>query len=152
MINNTDFQILNYYPRQILAEKEMEDITEDSNYIYCIEKATDDNLIGLIEFGYFTLCLNWESLLAKTKLPYSKFYSLLNIVKEQNKCNINRDDRYIYKLGTGEYRVSRTVNGKQLTFGVYEDKEFAVRVRDYLESIDWDKDLWNECRVRFLLE
>ena len=152
MINNTDFQILDYYPRKILAEKELGNIDEDMDYIYCIEKATDDNLIHLIEFGYLTLGWNWELLLAKTKLPYSKFYKLLNTVKKLNNCNINRSDRYIYQLPNGEYRVSRTFEGKQSSFGVYENKEFAIRVRDYLESIGWDKELWDECRVKFLLE
>lgn len=156
-INHNDFEILGYYPREEFAYKDFEEYQSDEplinegGYIYCIEKATDVNLKKLLEFGYFTLQLNWETLIKKTGIPYHKFYKLLRDVKKKNKMNSNHTDRYVYFVD-GEYRVSRTFNGKQKSFGMYPNKEYAILVRDYLERIDWDVDLWNECRVRFLFE
>lgn len=142
--NREDFNIIGFYPQFKIAEEklyEIESMDKENEFNYCIEEASDSNIERLINYGYLTLNWNWEKLLRKTKLPYGEFYRLFNEVKRKSGKNTNREDRYVYKSDDG-YRVCRTFDGKQIVYGIYSSKEYAIHVRNYLESINWDMVKW----------
>jgi hypothetical protein len=52
------------------------------------------------------------------------------------------EDRYIYKRH-GKYQISRTINKKTYSYGVYNSIIEARRVRDELVSNNWDESYCN---------
>ena len=123
----------------------MDNISRDEDSVYIVEQATDDNLVKLIKEEYWDKKSNWEKIIQKCKLPYHKFYYLLNLIKDENGKldNAVRDKRFIYKYTpTQKFVIKKYINGKYVSFGYYDDEETAVKVRDYLEKINWDINVW----------
>lgn len=143
---STDFEIIGYYPVRSVALELVSTFEGDSGFTYVVEEASDNNLKSIIEWGYIRLGFNWENLISRMKLPYHKFYSLLNLVKIESRVSSNNPYRFVYKMGDG-YVVRRTVKGKVLGFGSYKDRKSACLVRDYLESVCWDVGVWDEHKL-----
>ena len=61
-----------------------------------------------------------------------------------------QNPRHIYKLETGVYRVSKTINGKTYHYGVYQKEKDAVYVRDKLIQSNWDIGKLEEIRYKLL--
>ena len=141
-IKNDDFSIMGYYPIKSIAEEEYGKLSSDDGYVYVVEKASDENMRKLIYFGYINLSWNWEKIIQRTQLPYHKFYALLNQIKKEHNITINNKDRFIYHTSEGYYVVRRYVKGRNNYYGKFKDYKLAVHIRDYLESIGWDKEVW----------
>lgn len=143
-LKKDDYSILLYRPTYELVESELENISLKKDFNYSIHKVDDDFFIELIGFLYYEKKDNWESIIQKLNMPYHKFYFLLSKVK-RNSSNSNRDSRFIYKYKrNGSYVILKTVNNKRVNFGYYPDIDTARKMRDYLESIDWDIEEFHE--------
>lgn len=140
-----DFEILFYCPTEEIAKIKLDNMEKDEDCVYIIKKATDENLINLIEDEYLNKKSNWEQIIRKCRIPYHKFYYLLNIIKNRNgkRYNAMREKRFVYKHPpTQKFVIKKYINGKYVSFGYYDDEESAFKVRDYLEKINWDIDKW----------
>ena len=145
MSEDTFEEIICYCPTFEIAQDKLENMLLDEDYTYIIEQASDDNLVRLIYDEYYIKGNNWEGIMSKFKLPYHKFYSLLSTVKSELGVNnrTTRNDRFIYEYSpTKKFVIKKYISGKYVNYGYYDSKEIAIRVRDYLESIGWDYDLW----------
>lgn len=55
--------------------------------------------------------------------------------------------KYIYKHCDGRYRIRKTVDGRLVSFGYYDELDDAVCVRDRLVELGWKKCLLDDvCR------
>ena len=91
----------------------------------------------------------------KYKLPYHKFYALLNRVKEELGVSENRVTnslKYIYNYNPTKYVIKKTIDGKLNSYGYYDDINVAIYARDYLETIGWDKSKWEVEKERIIEE
>ena len=141
-----DVEIKTYIP-SFPAAKYVAENTYQNKVL--IEKATEDNIKKLIYDEFFIKKNNWEMIMMKLKLTYQVFYKLLNDVKQSTSVDFNktnRDDRYIYKYNEKTYYIRKFVNGKYKNFGYYHDKEIAIKIRNYLENINWNIELFNQTK------
>ena len=46
----------------------------------------------------------------------------------------------------------KNVDGEQLNFGYYTNIEDAIRIRDYLEKINWNCTVWNNHKIEIVEE
>lgn len=61
--------------------------------------------------------------------------------------------RYIdYQKSSNKYRVTKVIMGKKTHFGVYDDLETAVYVRDKLEANNWSNKTYKELRFELFGE
>ena len=142
---DNDFEIISYCPTEEVAEVKVNNMNDD--YEYIIDKATDDNLLNLIRDEYVDKKNNWEGIMRKCKLPYHKFYYLLNIIKTElgKTDNAVCENRFVYKYTpTKKFVIKKYIDGRYVTFGYYDDEKSAYAIRNYLEEINWDIDLWND--------
>ena len=150
-LRNNDFEILTYRPTLQSAKYELENIIDDNvGYEYIIEQANDNNMKTIIHDEYFNKKNNWEVIMQKCKLPYHKFYELLNALKvEANRKGEKtlRDNRFIYRYNpTNKYVIRKSIDGVYKNFGYYESIESAKEMRDYLETVDWNVELYKKYR------
>lgn len=130
--------------KELLAEK-------DNAFIeYTVEKATDKNLSELIEYEYYTKKNNWEDIIMRMKLPYHKFYELLNNLKKEkgDKNKTNRKNRFVYKYSPTKFVVKKNIHGKIVSFGYYDSQEDAMKIRDFLEENDWNVQLYHKLQLK----
>lgn len=150
-----DFKIIKYIPTLESAKYELSFLLRDnSEYLggeYKIEKASDDNIKRLIYKEYFVNGNNWEKCIDKLKIPYHKFYDLLKELKMEYKKSDSNINKLISK-DKSLFLVTRKVNNKDTVFGKYDSLEVAVCIRDYLESINWDKKLFEMNEDKILKE
>ena len=151
-----NFEILCYCPTQEIAEVKLNNMDLEENCIYEVNQATDDNLIKLIYEEYYIRNNNWEGIINKCKLPYHKFYALLSIIKNElgnDSLNNPRSKRFVYKYPpTKKFVVKKYMNGKYINFGYYDNEDTAIHVRNYLESINWNYNLWEDNKSRIVGE
>ena len=142
-----EYFIISYSRSKEDAEKELHKIPYNKDYEYLVEQATDENLKRIIEHEYYVKNHNWEYLLWSLQLPYHKFYELLNCLKDEynDNANSNRVNRFIYKHKPSRtFVVKKIIHGHPRYFGSYKELEEAIRVRDYMESVDWDTDAYQK--------
>ncbi len=142
---DNDFEVVSYCPTKEIAEIKLNNMSKEDNVIYIIDKASDENLIELVKEEYLDKKQNWEMIIRKCKIPYHKFYYFLNKIKEENGKvdNAIGDKRFVYKYApTQKFIIKKYINGKYVNFGYYDDERTAVKVRDYLEKINWDINKW----------
>lgn len=152
---NEDFEILCYCPTKELAEIKLSKLSLEEDCTYEINKANDKNLMNLIYTEYYINGNNWEGIIKKCKLPYHKFYDLLSIIKAEsgNSNIILGNKRFIYEYSpTKKFVVKKYVHGKYVNFGYYDDVDIAIHVRNYLESINWNFNLWKNNKTRVVGE
>ena len=153
-INYVDdtYKILAYRPCFSLAKEVLENDVDINPFCeYCVEEASDENLVRLIHHEFLVKNHNWEDIMNNLKLPYQKFYNLLNKLKKNEHINSksNKESRFVYYYApTNKYVIKKRINGKQKCFGYYNNKETAIKVRDYLESVDWDLDLFENIKTK----
>lgn len=151
-INSKDIEILTYRPTLESAKYELSKYPKNMDYEFIIEQATDEHMKELIYDEYFNKKHNWEMIMQNLKLPYHKFYELLNALKkEANRTGEKtlRDNRFIYKYKpTNKYVIRKYTNGVYKNFGYYESIESAKKMRDYLESVNWNIELYKEYKKR----
>lgn len=158
-ITTNDYIIVIYNPNKDFLKCYLKKLPTNPNIEYSIWEASDENLMWIVEQLYFNKRDNWSAIINKLKLPYYVFYHLLNKVKNKRKSNgvsdsARGDDRFIYKHPpTKKYMITRhRGNAKNIHYGYYEDKETARYIRDYLDSINWDKKLFDETKSNVLKE
>ena len=153
--NNTDFEILTYAPTLEDAEAKLQ-LFDDGISILEIGQATDEYMMELIQEEYFNKKETGNSIMRKYQMPYHKFYTLLNEVKKNLGVEANRtaeDTRYIYKYKkNGKFIVRKNLHGKPHGFGYYSTLDVAVRVRDYLETIAWNLNKWQNEKEKVIQE
>lgn len=141
--NKLSNEIMGYYPT--------EEIAMDNNfYNDCVVvEANDDKLLEIIEKD-FDGDLTFDDLLIKYKLPYHKLLGLMRILKKRfglpDKQNRSANKyHHIYKYPpTGKVTIKKLIDGKMKSYGYYDNYDDALKVRKYLESIDWNYDFWFE--------
>lgn len=150
-----EYLVISYAPTIEDAENKLR-ILDDGISVYEIEQATDEHMKELIKKDYFEKHMLWSDILRKYQMPYHKFYSLLNQIKEENGLKDTRtakDTRYIYKYKrNGRYLIRKNIKGKPQAFGYYKDIDIAVHVRDYLEDIHWNVTKWKNNREKVVKE
>ena len=156
-ISTDDYNIITYRPSFDSAKYELEKILKNSEMFneYTINKASDEKLLKLIEYLFYTKKYNWEIIISKLQIPYHKFYELLNILKKdkQDNSQSNRDKRFIYYYNRNQtYTIKKIINGKYCSFGYYDDLETAKHMRNYLESINWNIELFHQHKKEKLRE
>lgn len=156
-LEKNDYRIILYRPTLKLCKEELLKIMNKKTSIhkeYSVEKASDDNLKRLISILYFDNYENWEDILIKLKLPYHKFYQLLNELKKDHKVRnnrTNRRNRFVYEFQpTQKYVIVKNINKERINFGYYDTEEIAIRVRDYLEENNWDMNLLNKNKDKII--
>ena len=100
----------------------------------------------LIQKDYFENNMLWSDMLKKYQIPYMKFYSLLNEIKQKlglENIRTVKNGRYVYRhKKSNSYIVKKNIDGKTENFGYYKEYDVAVHVRDYLEDISWNRTKW----------
>lgn len=142
-----DFEILAYTPTYHDAENKL-CLFDDGISVLSIEQATEEHMMELIEEDYYEHHIYWNELLKKYQIGYHKFFDLLRKIKEKKGLKGTRtsnQERYIYKYNpTKKYYIKKTITGQQYIFGYYNTKNAAIRVRDYLEEHNWNKEKWDD--------
>ena len=140
----------NDYDVALGLKKEYE--TGNKYRIINIIQATDENMIKLLYKDYPNH--DTPSLMKKYQLPYQQYYRLLKKLKETYNITESRtraDSRYIYKYDD-KYQLKKKVDKTQYYFGVYDNFETAKRVRDYLETHNWNIQEWEDNKETILEE
>ena len=151
-----DYEVITYAPTLEDIEEKLR-LIDDGVSIYKIEQATDEHMKELIHEDYFNKKMLWSDILKKYQIPYIKFYDLLGEIKEEKgihkEVRTAKRTRYIYKYNrTGKYVIRKNVNGKNKGFGYYKSVDVAVKVRDYLESIQWNVAKWQIEKLKVVEE
>lgn len=140
-----DFEIITYAPTLEDAEEKLR-LFDDGISVYAIEQATDEHMKELIQKDYFENNMLWSDMLKKYQIPYMKFYSLLNEIKQKlglENIRTVKNGRYVYRhKKSNSYIVKKNIDGKTENFGYYKEYDVAVHVRDYLEDISWNRTKW----------
>lgn len=147
------YKINCYRPSLECAKEKLNKILmeNDNGFIdYDIEKATDENLLQLINYEFYIKKNNWEDIMIRLQLPYHKFYDLLNILKSKkgDKNKTNRKTRFIYKYSPSKFVVKKNIQGRIVSFGYYDSHEDAMKIRDFLEENDWDINLYYKLKLK----
>lgn len=143
-----DWKIVSYSQTEEYAENLIE-YYKEANHVdgdYWIEQATEEHMLDLIENDYFNNEQIWNNIMIKYKLSYHSFYKLLNKVKERKGLNGVRTGsnmRYIY-FSHNNWVIRKSVDGVQKDYGIFKDLDTAIRIRDYLESINWNYETWKK--------
>ena len=150
-----DFEIISYTPTMMIAEETLNYYKETNPLeTYYIKQATKEHMLDLIEDAYFNKEQTWSTIMIKLKLSYSTFYELLNLVKKKKGTLGTRTGkrlRYIYPA-SNVWKIMKNVDGEQLNFGYYTNIEDAIRIRDYLEKINWNYTVWNNHKIEIVEE
>lgn len=151
---DNEVEILGYCPTKEIAEIKLNNMELNEECVYEINEATNENLLPLIYEEYYLRRNNWEGIIKKLKLPYHRFYYLLNILKKELNVDSNIfENEFIYEYSpTKKFIVKKYVNGKYVNFGYFDDENTAKYVRDYLESINWDYNLWQSNKTQVVGE
>lgn len=142
IINTLNDNVQGYYPT---LESALLKNSEINNPDFIVKKITDSEMIELIK-KYYDEDYSWDKLQSKFKLPYHKLYNFIHTIKEElhltKQYRINNPHRYIYLHKNGRVFIRKRINGKASYFGYYKNYDEAIPIRNYLESIGWDYDLW----------
>ena len=142
IINTLNDNVHGYYPT---LESALLKNSEINNPDFIVKKITDSEMLNLIRKYYYEK-YSWDQLQSKFKLPYHKLYNFIHTIKEEShltkQYRINSPHRYIYPYKNGKVFIRKRIDGKSVYFGYYKDYDEAVQIRDYLESIEWNHDLW----------
>lgn len=80
--------------------------------------------------------------LEDTLLDYNcSLKDLFDYCLHKDKWKSKRKEMYIQKQSTGRYRIRKSVDGKLIYFGYYRSLSDAVRVRDRLMELGWQRNL-----------
>ena len=142
---NGDFEVMSYAPTLEYAENTLEYYKSEMGDKYFIKQATEEHMLKSIEEDYFKNEKSWTNIMIQYKLGYHTFYKLLNKIKAKKGVSGTRtgkNTRYIYPFAH-YWKIRKNVNGKQIDYGLFHDLDTAIKIRDYLESINWDYNDWN---------
>lgn len=150
-----DFEIISYAPTLDYAEKTLKHYSDNNEDVeYFIGQATEEHMLKSIEEDYFNKEKSWTQIMIKYKLSYHTFYKLLNKIKEKKGVEGTRtgkNTRYIYHF-SNSWKIRKTVDGKQLDYGVFKDLDTAMKIRDYLENINWNYHYWTNNKKKIVEE
>lgn len=139
---NDEIEILSYAPSLDYAEEQLKEIQANEKQECIIGQASDEHMKELISNDYYEKHQKWDVIMDKYKLPYHVFYKLLKEVKlEKNKFRSRTSDemRYIYQYNNKAlWEIRKTLNSKPKSYGVFNDLNLAINIRDYLESVNWN--------------
>ena len=117
-----------------------------------------DDIYEDFKADYLSVNITVNEMLEKYGISNNTYKHLRNRVAEETGVNrkmskvrfLNEWDffsRYIdYMKKSDKYRVSKDVRGKQTHFGLYDDMDTAVYVRDKLEENDWSQETYKELK------
>lgn len=148
MIVKNDTDIVGYYPTYRIAD--INNVNDDK-----IVPATDEELLKILSVDY-DKNLMFDDLRVKYQLPYPKLLSLIKQFKKENGLSLNQNRtrnkyHHIYRYPpTNKLTIKKYLDGKLVSFGYYDDYDVAVKVRDYLEKINWKRSVWMANRVNVL--
>ena len=116
------------------------------------------------KLDYMSPNITVAQMLKKYDLSKNQYYHLKNRVAEETGINhkiskqkfVRKFTHYTrnidYQKSTGKYRVSKVTMGKKKHFGVYDDLDTAVYVRDKLEANHWTDQAYKELRFELFGE
>ena len=139
--SENEIEIICYSPTKSGAEEKLNELKHTGDE-FIIGKASDENMKKLISRDYYEKHQKWDKIMNKYKLPYHSFYKLLNEIKlERNNIHTRttKTMRYIYQYNNKPlWEIRKSFNGKQKSYGVFNELDLAIIIRNYLESIDWN--------------
>lgn len=139
MILDKNNNLVDYYPtREIAIENKADDC-----YVL---KADDIELLNLLEDD-FDKDISFDELMVKYKLPYHKILELIKKMKNRkglasNQNRVTNKYHHIYKYPPDRLVIKKYMDGKLMTFGYYDNYDDAVKMRNYLEGINWNHSVW----------
>lgn len=143
IINTLKMQVHSYHPtlQQALIKN-----SEINNQDYVVKQVTDKDILEMIKQEYDT-DYSWDELQSKFKLPYNRLYGFIHSIKEESystkEYRVVNPHRYIYSYNVnGKVYIRKRIGKKNHFFGYYDNYDDAMKIRDYLESIGWDYELW----------
>ena len=143
-----DGMILGFYPTMEIA---IENGDDDCDVVI----ASDDELLNIIEKD-FDNNMSLDKLMIKYNLPYSKVLDLIKKMKNRkgmssNQNRTNNKYHHIYRYPpNGKLTIKKFVDGKLISFGYYDNYDDALLMRDYLEKINWERNVWLANRKKIL--
>ena len=120
-----------------------------------VENSNDDEIYEKFKKDFLDTSYSCLDLQEKYDLGGAKYKSLRRRVCAElglkNKPRKQRLRKYIVK-SFGKWVIRKNINGKRVYFGMYDELECAMKVRDELVKCNWDKDLYFEIKNMVLLE
>lgn len=116
------------------------------------------------KLDYISPNITVREMMKKYNLSKNQYDHLKNRVAEETGINrkvskqkfvrtFTHYSRYIdFQKSTGKYRVAKVIMGKKTHFGVYDDLETAVYVRDTLEANNWSNQTYKDLRYELFGE
>lgn len=140
MVLDTENNLVDYFPTEEIAIRNKDDGS-------LVLKADDEELLNLLE-NDFDKNISFEELMVKYKLPYHKALDLIKKMKNRKGISTNQNRvtnkyHHIYKYPPNNRLViKKYIDGKMMNFGYYDDYDDALKMRDYLEEINWNHNIW----------
>ena len=116
------------------------------------------------KLDYISPNITVKEMMEKYNLSKNQYEHLRNKVAEETGINrkISKQKFFIkfthysrfidYQKSTGKYRVTKVIMGKKTHFGVYDDLDTAVYVRDTLEANNWSNETYKDLRFELFGE
>lgn len=149
-----EIEILTYAPTIDYAENFIKKL--DTRTDITLGQATDESMKKLINKYYFTKGMKWDEIIQKLKLNYHDFYRLLNELKKEKGVTGTRTsnaNRYIYKnRRKNSWKIQKTKKGRVYDYGDYNDINLAIKIRNYLEDINWSDEKWDKEKDKVIEE
>ena len=97
-----------------------------------------------------------ENLMQKYGISRNRYNKLRQMVFDETGLvrkpqKYGRDRPYINSKG-GKWAIIKRLNGAKVHFGSYDNLDTAMKIRDELQKVDWDKEQLAEIREKALLE
>lgn len=143
IINRLNNNVHSYHPTLTIALIKNNEINHPD---FIVKQVSDDDMLKLIREDYDKKS-SWDSMQSKYKLPYNRLFDFIHRIKEELKVSkeyrlVNPHHYIYYYPPTQKVYIRKNVDGKKYFYGYYDTYEEAMKIRDYLESIDWDRSYW----------
>ena len=99
--------------------------------------------------------LTKKEILKKYDISLSQYYKRSKYAQEvtgyrrKKGAKTSFDERYIKKVGEGQFQINKNLNGFRVYCGSYPSLRVAKKVRDELIKCNWNEDTMKELRMKY---
>ena len=97
-----------------------------------------------------------EDLMKKYKISRNRYNKLRQMVFDETglvrKPQRYRGSRPYINVKDGKWAIIKMLDGAKVHFGSYDNLDTAMKIRDELQKVNWDKEQLAEIREKALLE
>ena len=97
-----------------------------------------------------------EDLMKKYKISRNRYNKLRQMVFDETglvrKPQRYRGNRPYINVKDGKWAIIKMLDGAKVHFGSYDNLDTAMKIRDELQKVNWDKEQLAEIREKALLE